>query len=398
MTKSLNEKSTLIAKHLHGISDDSDSEYIGDSCKPSVVNDVGETVTLTGVKPVDQRAFIPAVKQSAFVTTNLCDPEYAARYTAVVADALSMTKGQLQSRYPAEYNSLRSRRQQAKHRHIKFDDRLKDMRDWLIHIGPRPAEGFTVDRINTTAKGYKPGNLRWATKSQQTRNRKVTRWHQLPDGSRLTTKGLAKHLGLPYLTIYKRLRNGWTLDRLLQQNQFPSLESWRFPPDLARYCQPIYQRRTKHQQLRIDWFIGHFYDVLYNEQKLNGNFGRPGNAVTNITAYLEQARQDRANILQQQKSLEKRDFNQLLAIVDPPQKVTPQPQPPMKIQPPAKPQPAPEYKVAKTDNTLAWVAYNKLVNSRMKFPEIFSSDGYAAAKKVSEQELAAQGIFPPSEE
>ena len=97
MTKSLSEKSTLIAKHLHDISDVSDSEYIGDSCKPSVVNDVGETVTLTGVKPVDQRAFIPAVKQSAFVSTNLCDPEYAVRYTAVVADALSMTKGQLQS-------------------------------------------------------------------------------------------------------------------------------------------------------------------------------------------------------------------------------------------------------------------------------------------------------------
>ena len=88
------------------------------------------------------------------------DLAYAKNYAECIERALLLRLIELQTLYPAEYNFMRSRKQQAKNRHIKFDDRLKDFRDWLIHIGPRPAEGWTVDRKNNY-KGYVPGNISW---------------------------------------------------------------------------------------------------------------------------------------------------------------------------------------------------------------------------------------------
>lgn len=47
---------------------------------------------------------------------------------------------------------------------------------FFAHIGSRPAD-TTLDRIDTT-KNYEPGNVRWATRKEQQRNRRTAyRWH-----------------------------------------------------------------------------------------------------------------------------------------------------------------------------------------------------------------------------
>lgn len=42
------------------------------------------------------------------------------------------------------------------------------------HIGPRPTSRHTIDRIDGT-KGYEPGNVRWATYSEQNLNKELSR-------------------------------------------------------------------------------------------------------------------------------------------------------------------------------------------------------------------------------
>lgn len=41
--------------------------------------------------------------------------------------------------------------------------------EFLEHIGPRPSDTHTVDRINNEGH-YEPGNVRWATPAEQSRN------------------------------------------------------------------------------------------------------------------------------------------------------------------------------------------------------------------------------------
>lgn len=44
-------------------------------------------------------------------------------------------------------------------------------RDVLAEIGPHPGKGWSIDRINNDGD-YRPGNLRWATPSEQLRNQR----------------------------------------------------------------------------------------------------------------------------------------------------------------------------------------------------------------------------------
>lgn len=71
------------------------------------------------------------------------------------------------------------------------------------HIGPCP-EGMSIDRINNDG-GYEPGNVRWAPRSIQNRNRTITRYYT-HEGQTLTLAEWSEKAGLPYSTLIRRYR------------------------------------------------------------------------------------------------------------------------------------------------------------------------------------------------
>lgn len=77
---------------------------------------------------------------------------------------------------------------------------------FLAHIGPCPGPLFSVDRINN-ARGYEPGNVRWATATQQMRNKTNNRLITA-NGVTMTLMAWAELLGMSHTSILGRIQRG----------------------------------------------------------------------------------------------------------------------------------------------------------------------------------------------
>lgn len=90
---------------------------------------------------------------------------------------------------------------------------LKSFTDFLSDVGKRPSESHSLDRIETNGN-YEPGNVRWATKSQQNRNLRTNALLVL-DGKSATAAEWSEITGISPITIATRKRRGWTDERTL---------------------------------------------------------------------------------------------------------------------------------------------------------------------------------------
>lgn len=82
--------------------------------------------------------------------------------------------------------------------------------DFLSDMGRRPP-GLELDRIDNNGN-YEPGNVRWATRSENNSNRRTNRfvtWR----GRTQTVGEWAKELGLNQNMLGARFRNGWPPER-----------------------------------------------------------------------------------------------------------------------------------------------------------------------------------------
>lgn len=72
---------------------------------------------------------------------------------------------------------------------------------FLAHVGRRPSSEHSVDRIDTNGD-YRPGNVRWATDVEQSRNRRCVTLRDVTDEP-LGFAAAAQHLAMPVSSLRK---------------------------------------------------------------------------------------------------------------------------------------------------------------------------------------------------
>jgi hypothetical protein len=86
------------------------------------------------------------------------------------------------------------------------------------NVGPRPTPSHSIDRMDH-ARGYEPGNVRWATITEQNNNRSSN--HNLTvDGVTMTIAEWAREYGIDQKSILARVDSGWSAEDSVKKGMF----------------------------------------------------------------------------------------------------------------------------------------------------------------------------------
>lgn len=84
---------------------------------------------------------------------------------------------------------------------------------FLADVGRKPTPVHQLDRIDN-ARGYEPPNVRWATPSEQARNRRSNIRITLEGETRILIEW-CERLNMPYKVVHGRLQRGWSAEKAL---------------------------------------------------------------------------------------------------------------------------------------------------------------------------------------
>ena len=143
-----------------------------------------------------------------------------------------MTHGHTTRRRPSlEYNTWRSMRARCgdpkADRYPHYGGRgirvcqawEKDFARFLSDVGPRPSRDHFLDRIDNNGD-YRPGNVKWSTRSEQQRNTAQNVVVEL-NGERHCIKEWSEILGVTYTTLYTRIvSRGWPLEKAISSKRY----------------------------------------------------------------------------------------------------------------------------------------------------------------------------------
>lgn len=94
------------------------------------------------------------------------------------------------------------------------DEWRESFKAFFDYVGPMPGSDYSIDRIDND-RGYEPGNVRWATPHEQSRNKRSN--HKLTvNGVTKIVTDWAREIGISTALIYHRMsRRGWTAEQAL---------------------------------------------------------------------------------------------------------------------------------------------------------------------------------------
>lgn len=115
----------------------------------------------------------------------------------------------------------------------------KSFAAFFAELGPKPTDRHSVDRIDNN-KGYAPGNMRWAYRSQQQLNRSNNRLLSA-HGKTQSIVEWSRELNLAQRTITGRLLRGKSIEDALQPSRLKK-RIYTFDgkkQDLAKWCREL---------------------------------------------------------------------------------------------------------------------------------------------------------------
>lgn len=99
---------------------------------------------------------------------------------------------------------------------IKIADRWGDYDAFLADVGECPSPKYSLDRFPNCKGNYEPGNVRWASSSEQARNKWLTVF-LTHNGKRQPLATWAEELGVSYCALHSRLERCWPVSRIFGQ-------------------------------------------------------------------------------------------------------------------------------------------------------------------------------------
>ena len=114
---------------------------------------------------------------------------------------------------------------------------------FVADMGERP-EGATIDRIDNDGP-YSPDNCRWATRLEQSRNKRNNRWITA-NGETKTLKDWATSLGCNPAAILARIKSGMS-EAVAVTKPVPERPNAKLTVDAVRVIRSTYPAKTMQQ-------------------------------------------------------------------------------------------------------------------------------------------------------
>jgi hypothetical protein len=158
------------------------------------------------VKTPEIRHRSPTNVSDLFPQNPILSDDSDSRRRQLSRDLRHLRRKDLIERYSAEWNCFRGMKGRARTGAAV----LARFTDFLSVLGPCPAPGWTVDRIDPFDPEYAPGKVRWASKVTQANNRTNTIMLAGSDGRVRPIAEWARLTRQKADTLRKRYERGWT--------------------------------------------------------------------------------------------------------------------------------------------------------------------------------------------